>query len=157
VAGRSRSLTRARTSATGASGAKTSGWEVIRPPAQVLRLHRLHRGEQPLPLLGRHFTEQVGGVVRLHFLDDIGAALVVQAVNQPDLVLLRHLLEQVGQLLVIEGGGELAAPGLRKRLERVRQVGGGHLAQAGELLRQRSGLEQFAAVLPGDDLRTARA
>ena len=53
---------RASTSATGVSGATISGWEVIRPPAvvglvaqqppQVRGLDRLHRGQQPLPLLG---------------------------------------------------------------------------------------------------------
>ena len=143
----------------GGHQAAGGGLVVAEQPAQVVRLHRLHRGEQALPLLGRHLAEQVGGVVRLHLLDDVGAALdAVEAVEQPDLVLLGHLLEQVGQFLVVQGGGELAAPGLRQRLERGGQVGRGHLAQAGELLGQRAGLEQLAALLPGDDVRpVARA
>ncbi len=42
-------------------------------------------------------------------------------------------------------------------LERGGQVGGGHLAQAGELLGERAGLEQLAALLPRHDVRAVGA
>ena len=129
------------------------GLVVAEQAAQVGRLHRLHRREQPFSLLGGHLAEQVGGVVRLHLLDHVGRALDLEAVEQPDLVLLGHLLEQVGQLVVVERGRELAPPGLGQRLDGGGQVGRRHLAQAGELLGERAGLEQLAAFLPRHDVR----
>ena len=84
---------------------------VTKKPAQVGRLDGLHRGQEPFPLLERQFREQVRGVVGLHLLDDIGAALQAEPGQEPDLVLLGHLLEHVGQLLVLQRLDDLPPPG----------------------------------------------
>ena len=78
-------------------------------PAHRLGLVGLHQLEQPLLLGGRQLAEQVGGVVVVHRLEDVGGALVGQRGEQVDLVVLGQLLQDVGQPLVVERGGDLEA------------------------------------------------
>jgi hypothetical protein len=124
---------------------------VEQEPPQLGGRDRLHRGQQPLALLGRHLREQVRGVVGLHLLHHVGAALQLQAVQQPDLVLFGHLLQQVGQFLVVERGRELVAPAGGHALDGRGEVGRLQFAQAGQLVGHRAGPEQLRVLVPRHD------
>jgi hypothetical protein len=67
--------------------------------------------------------EQVGGVVGRHRLQHVGGALVLQAAEQLDLLVLGHLLEHVGQALVVQGRGDLGPPLAGQVVHDAREVG----------------------------------
>ena len=83
------------------------------PPAvfssEVLGVFWLDEGEQGFGGLGRKFGEEVGRVVGVHLLDDVGGAPVLEASDDLDAVVLGEFLEDVGELLVIECECELDA------------------------------------------------
>jgi hypothetical protein len=74
-----------------------------------LGLVGLHQVEQRLLLPLGQLGEQVGGVVRVHLLQDVGGALRRQRGDDLDLVVLGQLLEHVGEALVVQRGGDLEA------------------------------------------------
>ena len=51
--------------------------------------------------MGRHLAEEVGGVVGVHLLEDVGDPGRVEPLDQPELLVLVELLEQLGQALVV--------------------------------------------------------
>ena len=114
---RSGERTRASASAMVASGVSTTGSGVIRPPADVRRvlqqpphrrrLLRLHQPEQPLLDALGQLGEQVGRVVRVHRLQDVGGAGLVQMRQQLLLVVLGQFLDDVGQPVVVHRVGDL--------------------------------------------------
>src|SRR6266568_2168125 len=126
---------------------------VTQQAPEVRGLDGLHRGQQPLALLGRHLGEQVRGVVWLHLLHHVGAALELEAGQQPDLVLFGHLLEQVGQFLVVQGIRQLAAPAGRHALDGGGEVGRLQFPQADQLVGERAGMEQLGILVPRHDRR----
>jgi len=68
---------------------------------------RIEVVEDFLGPLGRHLLEQVGCVVRIHLLDHVCGALVLEQGHEFDALLLRHLLEDVGKPFVIEFAGDV--------------------------------------------------
>ena len=92
----------------------------------------LHQAQQPLLVLLRQLAEQVGRVVRVHGLQDVGGALLLQLAEDLDLVVLRQLLEHVGEPVVVEGGGDLGAALGGEVVQDVGEVGGAQLLEGGE-------------------------
>ena len=85
---------------------------VLQQPAHRGRLLRLHQPEQPLLDALGQFGQQVGRVVGVHRLQDVGGAGLVQMRQQVLLVVLGQLLDDVGQPVVIQRVGDLV-PQLR--------------------------------------------
>ena len=104
--------------------------------------------------------EQVGGVVGLHRLEDVGDAVVLQAGDELDLLVLGQLLEDVGELVVGEGGGDLGPALGRQVVDGLGEVGGLEvlvvLEQPGRALLV-GGVAQAGDVLDGHDERLAAA
>ena len=92
----------------------------------------LHQAQQPLLVLLGQLGEQVGGVVRVHRLQDVGGALLLQLAEDLHLVVLGQLLQDVGEPVVVEGGGHLGAALGGQVVQDVRQVGGAQLLEGGE-------------------------
>lgn len=82
--------------------------------AHVRRLGGLHQVEEAFLVVLGEFGEEVGRVVRVHGLQDVGRALLLQLAEDLDLVVLRELFEDVGEAVVVEGGGDLG-PALGER------------------------------------------
>jgi hypothetical protein len=51
-------------------------------------------------------AQQVGGVVGLHLIQHAGQPVLIEALDEPDLLVLGELLQQVGQPLVLELRGQ---------------------------------------------------
>ena len=94
-------------------------------PSDRLRLVWLHPGQQPLAVGRRELGEQVGGIVGLHRLQDVGGPLVVQAGEDLHLVVLGELLEDVGQAIVVQRGRDLPPPVAGQIVDRIGEVGDG--------------------------------
>ena len=77
----------------------------------------LHQVEQRSRCSRRQLGEQVGRVVGVHLLQDVGGALAVELAEDLDLVVLGQLLQHVGEALVVERGGDLGAPLVRQILQ----------------------------------------
>ena len=108
---------RASASAMVASGVSTTGSGVIRPPADSDEYCSSRRtgadssgsisAEQPFLDACRQFGEQVGGVVRVHRLQDVRGPGLVQVGEQFLLVVLGQLLDDVGEPVVVHRVGDL--------------------------------------------------
>ena len=72
----------------------------------------------------RGSRQDVGGVVGIHLLEDVGGPLVVEPGEDRDRLLLDHLPEDVGEPLVAECGDDIAATLVGcSVLQRVGEVG----------------------------------
>ena len=111
----------------------------------VLGLFGLHEGEQGLSLRGGQLGDEVGRVVGLHDVQDVGGSGGFQRRDDRDTVVLTQLLEHVGEARVRQLHGDRHLAVLGERVHEVRQVGGAHvlrvLQQRGRRL-VRVGLEQ---------------
>ena len=79
-------------------------------------------------------SDQVGRVIRLHLVENVGGALVVHAADDVDLVLLGHFLERVGEPVVGQLFGDLLAAVLGQVEKGAREVGGKEVGVGGDEL-----------------------
>ncbi len=100
--------------------------------AYVRRLGGLHQVEEAFLVVLGEFGEEVGRVVRVHGLQDVGRALLLQLAEDLDLVVLRELFEDVGQAVVVEGGGDLGPALGGEVVQDVGEVGGAQLLEGGQ-------------------------
>ena len=131
--------TRASASAMVALGGRITGSLVIRPPAVSSAYSSSRRtgaassgsisSEQPFGVGGRQLGQQVGGVVGTHRLEHVGRAVLLQAGQDRDLVVLGQLLQDVGEPLVVQGGGHLVAALARQVVHDVGEVGRAQLLE----------------------------
>ena len=70
------------------------------------------------------FGEEVGGVVRVHFLEDVGGAVDVEGGEDFHLVAFAHLLQDVREPFVLQLAGDLEAALVAHFLEGFGEVGG---------------------------------
>ena len=102
--------------------------------AHVVGLLGLHELEEVLAALLGQLGDEVGGVVGLHVVEHVGGAVVAEAREDLDLVGLGHLLEHVGEAVVGELLRDLL-PALHRKVEQgVREVGGLQLGVGGDEL-----------------------
>ncbi len=128
--------------------------EYLQQLAHRLGLVGLHQLEQPVAVDVGELGQQVGRVVGVHLLEDVGGAALLQRAEDGDLLGLGQLAEDVGQPLVVQRLGDLVPALDRQLLQRVREVGRVQLAVGGEQrLGALAGLRQRQ---PGD-LVPARA
>ncbi|CAM5469607.1 hypothetical protein SALBM135S_04021 [Streptomyces alboniger] len=92
----------------------------------------MHQREQAFLVLLGQLGEEVGGVVGVHGLQDVGGALLLQLAEDLDLVVLGQLLEDVGEPVVVEGGGHLGTALGGEVVQDVGEVGGAELLEGGE-------------------------
>ena len=78
--------------------------------------------------------QQVGGVVRVHRLQDVRGAGLVQVGQQLLLVVLRQFLQDVGQPVVVEHVGDLVAQPRCQLAQDAGRVGGAQPLEGGEHL-----------------------
>ena len=78
-------------------------------PAHRLGVLRIHPPQQHLGFGGVEHAEQVGGVIGIHGLENIGRALGVELPEQFGLVVLGEFLQHVGEPFVVECGDQLGA------------------------------------------------
>jgi hypothetical protein len=92
----------------------------------------VHQGEQRVGLGVGQLVQQVGGVVGVHGLEDVGRPLRGQVREQRALVGLGHLLEHVGEPLVVEAVDHLVLALLWELRQRGRDVDGPHRLEHGK-------------------------
>ena len=101
-----------------------------------------------LSLLRRQLGNQVGSVVGIHLLEDVGCALDAEGLHDLDLLLFGKLLEHVGETVVVEFARDLKPALCRHLLKCQRQIGCAHVIKCGEevlgalLLRQRESVHR---------------
>ena len=123
----------------------------------------VHQLQQRFGLGLGKFTEEVGGVVGVHGLEDVRGALDLEVHEQVRLVVGGQFLDDVGETFVVECEGEFVAAFLRQEPHRVRDVGRAHALELREQCRdalaghRQVGLCEALDVLPLDDVHGGAA
>ena len=134
--------------------------EVVQQPADRIGLLRLHQVQQYLLIGLGQLGQQVGGVVGVHLLQDVGGPPRRQRRDDLHLVVFGQLLQDVGQPFVVQGRGHLEAPAVGQILEHVGHVSRAHVVeygqQVGRALRV-SGQRQPFHHVPVEDVDRASA
>ena len=100
---------------------------VVQQPPYRARFLRLHQVQQYLLVRLGQLGQQVGGVVRVHLLEDVGGPFGLQRGEDLHLVVLGQLLQDVGEPLVVQRGRHLDPPAVGQVLQHVGEVGRSHL------------------------------
>ena len=104
-------------------------------PAHRLAFLGLHQLQQDVRPLVVKLMEKVGGVVRVHLLEDVRRTFDGEVVQDLGLVVVGKLLDDVRQQLVVQGLRDAAATLRRHLAHRHRDVGGAHLVELRDELR----------------------
>ena len=107
---------------------------VLQQPADRSGFLRFHQAEQSFLDAVGQLGQQVGGVVRVHGLEDVRRAGLVEVGQQLLLVVLRQFLQHVGQPVVVEHVGHLVPQFGVQLAQDAGGVGGAQTLEGGEHL-----------------------